>query len=475
MIGLGATVLLALAGGLGYVLARRRQGPSVPSLRPTVEAHRAAARAVGLDEIAAGETVQGRFGTFRVRFSVAPDAADTTLVEVSGLPPDVSIVRESVATAVQKRLGTRELETGDPAFDDELFVVGPALRLRATLDQETRALLVRVFRGQVRGARAASAPAVAASVELTEGVLQARIGGPSGLTLLEDVFGDAARALLEVAKRLEGPADPVAALTRNVREDPVPEVRVQSLRALVREYPLHEATRAALGAATSDADGRVRLEAGLALGDDGRVVLLELLDEPTLSDAHLAQVVEALRGRIAVERLRTVLATAVSREFAATTKACLVALGHSRDLKAIETLGSALELGARDVAVQAALSLGRTGDGRAEAPLLAALAHADEDVRAAAAGALGSVGSVEAVPALRDLEARDGEERAVRRAARVAVADIQSRLGGASPGQLALSEDRSGTLSLAPDGGRLSLPAAPTPEDARPRPRTRER
>jgi hypothetical protein len=76
-------------------------------------------------------------------------------------------------------------------------------------------------------------------------------------------------------------------------------------------------------------------------------------------------------------------------------------------------------------------------------------------VRVAAARALGQVGTIAAVLPLKEREAQD---RAVRAAARQAIAEIQSRARGAAPGQLSLAGGESGRLSLASgEEGRLSL------------------
>jgi hypothetical protein len=58
---------------------------------------------------------------------------------------------------------------------------------------------------------------------------------------------------------------------------------------------------------------------------------------------------------------------------------------------------------------------------------------------------------------LKEIETQYRDD-ATRRAARQAVASIQSRLPGASPGQLSLASADAGALSLAEDEtGRLSL------------------
>jgi HEAT repeat protein len=109
--------------------------------------------------------------------------------------------------------------------------------------------------------------------------------------------------------------------------------------------------------------------------------------------------------------------------------------------------------------VAAAQALALSGLPGAEAPLLEALARDDRDVCLAAAQALGHVGSTAAIPALTDARARNGE-REFDRVIRQAIAEIQSRVPGASPGQLSLADAnaQAGQLALADDTtGRLSL------------------
>jgi hypothetical protein len=387
-----------------------------------------------------------------------------TLVEVTGLPLELAVVREGPAASMQKRLGTRELETGDPDFDEELFVLGPAVPLRAALDLETRRLLVRLFRGQVRAdVGRAAAPSVVSSVLLRDGMLQGRVSARMGLSLREDVFGDIGRAFQETARRLALSGDPAPGLSRNAREDPVVQVRLRNLVALAREHPDHAVTKETLRAAAGDRHPEVRLEAGLALGDDGREALIALLDQALLDDGQGARAIEALRGQLPVPLARTVLREALRGSRVLTARAGLDALGRARDPEAIDVLATILRAERGEMAARAARALGTTRESRAERPLLDALEHPDHGARAAAAQALGALGTVAAVPPLRELEARAGEERETRRAAREAVASIQSRLG-VSPGRLALATDGAGQVALADDAqGRVSV--APPPGD----------
>jgi len=107
----------------------------------------------------------------------------------------------------------------------------------------------------------------------------------------------------------------------------------------------------------------------------------------------------------------------------------------------------------------AAASLRALGHGgRDVVPLLwRNVAHERPEIALAAVDALAAAGTVDDVPRLRELE--EGGSRALASAARQAVASIQSRLAGASPGQLALAGDAAdGQVSLADDArGRVAL------------------
>jgi hypothetical protein len=111
-------------------------------------------------------------------------------------------------------------------------------------------------------------------------------------------------------------------------------------------------------------------------------------------------------------------------------------------------------------------SLGTHGDPQDE-PLLLALATEGQDyaLRLAAVRALGQVGSAHAVPSLADLASAGSAD--LRRAGREAIATIQARLHGATPGQLSLDPGSAGQIALADDAaGRLS--EAPAKDDPRP-------
>jgi len=261
-------------------------------------------------------------------------------------------------------------------------------------------------------------------------------------------------------------------------------VRLACLRHLVEAFANDAATRPALLAARSDEDARVRVEAALALGDDGIATLLDVVREERAEDALRARAIVALGARLPVDLATAILGRAGDAEHRASGLACVDALGATGP-PALAALRAALESGDGEVAVAAARALAHVGESSAEA-LVGGLADSRPAVRVAAAESLGRVGAVDVVPLLRDAAERS-DEGGLRRAVRQAIAAIQARLSGAEPGQLTLAAGEAGQLSLADErgaGGEVSLveepaeaplePLASTPadeEEASPAPR----
>jgi HEAT repeat protein len=124
----------------------------------------------------------------------------------------------------------------------------------------------------------------------------------------------------------------------------------------------------------------------------------------------------------------------------------------------VRALDEALARGRVETACAFMGSLDRDdGDVAAETPLVRALGHLHPRVRVAAAQALGRIGTVAAVLPLKQAAERFGD---LQGASRQAVAQIQSRAVGATPGQISLSGGGGqGQVSLAEGaGGHVSLP-----------------
>jgi hypothetical protein len=345
-----------------------------------------------------------------------------------------------------------DLEVGDELFDRRFCVEGSTRLMAALLDEETRRLLLGVeFEGEM---------------EIT------------GSEIRLDTFGrnlrDLLPVLLALIRRLTEHGDVVQRLAHNARQDPAAGVRLRNLLALIRELPGDARTLEALRTACADPSPRIRLRAARELGAERRDVLFELA-ENLEDDAVSAEAVSFLgRGaagaRLPCKRTQSILVEALHRRCLRSARACLEALGQSGDDAAVDALARVLALEQGELAPAAALALGATGSPTAEPPLLLALQREEANLRVAAATALGRVGSVDAVLPLQQAAEGSPGDRELHQAARQAIAEIQSRLLGASPGQLALAATEAGQLSLAQETGQLSLdqtelPLLPHPED----------
>jgi len=390
-----------------------------------------------------GESMTGRLGPLRVRLERyrhgKHEHGTKIIVGLGHGPAGLSLRREGLATAFEKRfVGEREIEIGDPAFDEEYFIQGQAPLAVALLDAETRRHLAELMRGTVA---VLGAGAMDIAPSLSAGVLEARVK-ESGFSGAGERVPEILELVLDVARRLVPPADVAARIAENLGTEPQPGVRLTGLLTLSREFPDHPATRQAQLAARDDPSPEVRLRAAIALDEEGRKTLLALVAGSGASDACVARAIGALGSRLPGELAEATLRRALAGSGRPrTARACLEALVPLR--------GAA-----------------------AQGLMAAALRHGQEQVAQAAAQALGRAGTVEAVAELR-AAAKRGRDLA--RASRQAIAEIQSRLTGAGPGQLSLAAGEAGALSLA-DGepGRLSLiedktTPAPTPE-AEPQP-----
>ena len=359
----------------------------------------------------------------------------------------------------QKMRGEREIELGDEGFDTAVEVHGAPDRVRALLDVETRAIVMGMLGGllAVPGGRPLS---INGRAELVHGDLHARLDvTPRFPTAAE--LADALGALLAIAERFDRPANLPGRLASSIANEPEWRVRLQGLQMLSTNYPNDPATQDALRHALLDEREEVRLHAAIALGDEGRSSLLELARHERTADTIAAQAVGALGDRMPADVGVQVLRQALRTRRLRTCVACALAVEPLGGSEARELLVKMLTRESGELAVAAAQALGRyaRGSEEIEDALLRALERDEDDVRLAALEALGHMGSARAVLPIQDVAHARGDAE-TRRAARQAVAEIQSRLPGASAGQLSIADDGAGRLSLADDDprGRVSLP-----------------
>jgi hypothetical protein len=359
------------------------------------------------------------------------------IVVIAPGPPDFKTVRIRPESSLQ---WGREIETGDVSFDSTFFIEGPKWLVFAVLDAETRRLLFRA--------------STESWLEISNGQLRAEMSYEKVPSILP--------LLLDVAQRFAQPLDIPRRLAENAHQDPAPGVRLQNLLLLIRELPEDLWTAEALRTACSDPSPEVRLRAAKELGDEGRDVLLELA-ESLADDTVSAEAVSILGQELPFERTRVILDRARGLRHTVTARICLEVLGDSGAAAAVDALAKVMEEELGVLAPAAAQALGATGSPAAEPPLILALQREPADLRVAAANALGRVGSVAAVLPLKEAAERSWLDLELRQATHQAIAEIRSRLPGASPGQLSLAGAEMGQLSLAhAEAGQLSLATDPT-------------
>jgi HEAT repeat protein len=440
-------VILGLGYSVSAWLVVRKQ-------RLTLRGWKAAVESLGL---LVEETSGSWGGSLRLRAREGPIQVRIFPSPGRGHPPQIVIAAPwplgfsdiRIRPEGDKPAGARELEIGDERFDQAFYVVGPAQLLFALLDAETRRLMI----------------------AFPENAL--RIGGELRAEAKDLSLADTLRLLLDLARRFTQPLEVVQRVARNAREDSSSEVRLRNLLHLIRELPGEAVTTEALRAACADPSPKVRLRAAKVLGAETHGILIELAASPEDDDAS-AQALAILGRGLPLERTREILGQALRRRLLKTARACLEALGGSGAAADVDILAKVLAREKSDLAAAAAQALGASGNPAAGNPaaephLLPALQHARPDVRVAAAKALGRAGTAAAVLPLKEA-AEHAHDQELRSATRQAIAEIQSRLQGASPGQLSLAgadvgklslaETEAGQLSLADDrGGQLSISA----------------
>jgi hypothetical protein len=455
---LGTPGLAGLAAAQVLRIVQRRQA----------RAWRKVAEAAGMDEIEerrsllSSEILSGRLAGRALRVQdlhiVQPDdllRGRFIRITVEGTS-ELTLRPETPATVMQKAAGAREIELGDEAFDSQVYIHGKEDVLRAVLDAETR----RVVRGILQaGLTNAEGPLVEGIVTVRGGEVVAEFDRHE--RRVRECFPSFLGTLCDVARRLDRPASLVKRIVENTRSEPEWRVRRGNLQLLAQAYPNHPATREALARGCQDERQAVQLECALALGvEQAEGTLREIATSEWADDGDAARATSALGVRLPRDTALAILAHALRTRRQETAHATIAVLGQHGGAEVVGPLAKVLSLGKGPLGAAAAQALGASRSPAAEAPLLQALESGATEICVAAAAALGQAGTASAVLPLKDAaeRARDG---VLRKAAREAIAAIQSRLGGASPGQLSLADGEAGQLSLTDEDprGRVSIAA----------------
>lgn len=385
------------------------------------------------------KTIEARRGTLAVRIKGAlHDKGGARVVITIPGPPGFSGLR--LRNEHYKPLGAREIEVGDKSFDRLFYIEGPMRLALPLFNEKARRLLI-----------------TAGTEILSFGKPLEIRGGELRVDTVDRDLATVLPLLLDIGEQLAQPMDVAQRLAENATLDPEAGVRSTNLLLLARGYSGEPGTLEVLRSASSDPSPEVRLRAARELGAEGRDVLLELAENPA-DDALSAQAISILGPELPFERAKAILVHALRRRRHQTARACVESLGRSGDAMAVGVLAKVMTREKGELATAAALALRTAGSPAAEGALIQTLLRDQKDLQVAAASALGPLGSPAAVLPLKELAERFEGDPEITRATRQAIAEIQSRLPGASPGQLSLAGAEVGQLTLAPgEAGQLSL------------------
>jgi hypothetical protein len=464
MQGLFGLLAVAMAASVAFLVAFERG-------RSRLHAWRKAAEAVGLSGISETSLfgiptgVEGRADRLVVSIQSYRRGKYErgTRIQVGGLGHGglVNVSAEGVGSRLAKVFGDQEVGVGDSEFDDVAYVQGDPASVRAVLSADARRALGSLLRGRFSEASGVKDRAVRTT--LTDSTLRVEIRARAF-----DDLGSRLPAILEdlvaAGRLLVRPDDVAARIAENARNEPLDSARLVDLETLATEYPQHQATRSALAAALGDPNPEIQLRAAIALGPDGRDALRRLAVSDDVEEPVVARAIAALEADFPEDVAIDTIRRAVGHDRPRVARACVDRLAANGAARHVEDLAPLAAASDPELAVAAAHALGSATGEAAEAALVGALQSEADRVRLAAAESLGRMGSALAVAPLHACGEVHRFDATLRSAVRQAVATIQSRISGASPGQLSMAADEVGQVSLADTDARGQVSLAATSE-----------
>jgi hypothetical protein len=423
----------------------------VVTIRKSREADAAWARAadeLGLDFVAGGLStsrwMQGEKDgiAVEVRGSEGKNAATCFKITPPGLSRTLAVRAEGTWTNLGKVFSGEDVLLQDPDFDRLVNIHGVEEEIVALMDVETRADVMEL---------------VGLGGTIGEGTITLR---RTGVIREKEELVHLASLLARLGRRLSGGPVP-ALLLENAQSDPLVEVRVRNLEILARNYAYFAEAKTAAAMALEDRSPRVRmLGAVLDKGEVGIAVLQALVQDSDVPGDVRAASLEHLASSFSYNRAKPVVAGALESADDRLARAAVVAVGQAKDVEEIQRIVAIATERDALLCEAVATTLGQLGDAFAEGVLIKLLGREEPAIRVAAAKALGLVGTVHAVEPLLPLTKELLGALGLRAAALDAVRSIQARLGDAEAGRVSVAkvEDVAGAVSLAADGGELSLP-----------------
>lgn len=376
---------------------------------------------------------------------------------IGKIAPDLELRAEGRLASLTSRIAEEDVLIHDPPFDAAVHIQASERQALAVMSYATRQTVLDLLK---QGS---------ASVSDSKVVFESDASWEDA-----DIQG-LAHLAVNLTERLALPVKATAyALAANALTDPVPEVRKRNLDCLfaslsswghsslfgdfAHAHPQKEEMAQAARAALADVDPRLRLLGAMLVGDEaGFAVLKELVENGAIPAELRARATLALASQFQWERVEPIVAIALTSGSAPLQEAAVLSVGAVRAVRLTERVCALAPAASMPLQIAIATTLGELGNPKAEPTLLELLGHSSDEVRIAAAQALGQAGTIRAVEPL--LLVKNKLLRDVKTTARQAARAIQGRLGNVEAGCLSVVEhqDGQGALSLASEGGRLSL------------------
>ncbi len=309
--------------------------------------------------------------------------------------------------------GMERIVSGDADFDDTLIVMAkrPGAML-SLLSCRAREDMIRLARKSYR-------------CDMTETGI--RVVNDELYFASAENIADTVLLMLSVRRALTREGDARTRLIANMKSETRTGVKINTIRALVSDFPDDEEIEAVLNDALKDRSVQVQIEAARHLGTAGAEFLARMLEDvKSLDDEGAIEIVKILNDNKYDKGIPGLL-----NLFFRTVNMDLL----KEILRAFESFGN---------------------DSLSDL-LVSRLAKDEYELRVAIIKALGRCGRVSAVEALGRLAS--SIDPFVRRAAQKSISMIQSRLGNVEEGWLSIAEasDKGGALSIADKAQKGSL------------------
>jgi hypothetical protein len=380
-----------------------------------------------------GYDLAGQVGEFYLRVTENRESGWTEVrAESRDIPRDFLLRRKGFFEE------GRDIPIGDESFDEAAHVRGDEAVIFALLTRENRKTLLDFVRnGGVIDSGVVCLP------------VRGRYSYRNTRLAIRDVFNAARHISLprvDIPQRL---ADNAAGHYKLY-------FRLRSLELLQEVFGSEEIARKASVEALADRRSAIRFRAAVFLRDFEMLAKISSIESEPV-DIRI-QAMKFLIGNAPPSNFLPLLWKLLDSLAPDVRMVAIGGLGELRHRPALEKLCRLVESADMETAIALAIALGKVGDSAAEPTLLDLLDREHDELKIAAAEALGHAGTTAAVEPLLELT-RGFLNSELKKAAREAIARIQSRLGDVEAGRLTLSElpGKAGALSFPAEGGELSL------------------